>query len=384
MQIDLYDDSSLNRSPRVNWVEARGGLPKNIRARARAICRKNPEWSLSRCIATAINADKYSESADDTFFPGKQNQRRWIRKRHIKTNREWERLKGGKKVNMAFPAKVEKGKKVKPEDKDPKALAMKEKDPKKRAKLLAAAKKKAGGKNAPAANSGPMGAKGSKSTKGKTAPLNMAKENPKSGKMGAASDGNRSSGSLAKTVAAYKKKKKSMSSAQRKKVEARIKSSQQQLGQKVGLSADEYANVDLAGLTKRPSSLGQTGKTASQPRQYGGRFGNKAGSGPKGSSGTSSGSTSTTEVEPVTPAQISAAISKLTIGQSITLPGGNGKVKRLDNGFQVVKMDGSFNKVFQGQSQAVLAANRLIGGRRARDTKLKKTGGTTVAGKATV
>jgi hypothetical protein len=284
---------------------------------------------------------------------------------------------------MAIPVK----------SKDPKELAKKEKDPKKRAKLLAALKKKsgkqnvvqpAGGRKAPKVDSSQMGAKGTKSTKKKTAPLNMAKEKPKTGKMGAASDGNRSSGSLAKTIAAYKKKKKSMSSAQRKKVEARIKSSQQQLGKKVGLSAGHSATVDLAGLTKRPSTLGHTGKTASQPRQYGGKFGNKAGSGPKGSSGTGSGSASTTKVEPVTPAQISAAISKLAIGQSITLPGGNGKVKRLDNGYQVVKMDGSFNKVFQGQSQAVLAANRLIGGRRARDVKAQKQGGTTAAGKATV
>lgn len=216
--------------------------------------------------------------------------------------------------------------------------------------------------------------------------VDLAKQ--QNGKMGAASDGNRSDGALSKTIAAYKKKKKKMSSSQRKKVEARIKSSQQQLGKKVGLSNSESANVDLAGspntTIKRPSVLGQTGKTASQPRQLGGKFGLKAGSGPKGSSGTTSGSASTKGLEPVTPAQIAAAVSKLAIGQAITLPGGNGKVKRLSNGFQVVKMDGTFNKVFQGQSQAVLAANRLIGGRRAKDTELKKTGGTTNPGKATV
>lgn len=218
--------------------------------------------------------------------------------------------------------------------------------------------------------------------------VNMANSSPKTGKMGAASDGNRSAGSLAKTMAAYKKKKKNMSSAQRKKVEARIKSSQQQLGQKVGLSSGGSDTVELAKtpntIIKRPSSLGQLGKTASQPRQYGGKFGTKAGTGPKGSSGTSQGTASTKRHEPVTSAQIAAVISKLAVGQAVTLPGGNGKVKRLSSGYQVVKMDGSFNKVFQGQSQAVLAATRLIGGRRAKDTKLKVTGGTTAPGKVPV
>lgn len=404
MQIDLYNDKSLNRSPGVNWVEAAGGLPPNVRARARAIKRKNPSWSLSRCIATAINANKYSESADDTFFPGEQRQRRTKRAGHIKANRQWEALKGRK--NMAnFPAKKKKvppnkdqaatfGKKPDPNDpnaakksapgaakpgNDPLAAAQKEKDPKKRAKLLAALKKRQKSGNVKAAGKGlPPG-------KGK--PMNFAKKQTE-GKEGAASDGNRSDGALSKTIAAYKKKKAKMSPGQRKKVEARLKSSQQQLGKKVGLSNSESANVDLAGspntTIKRPSVLGQTGKTASQPRQYGGKFGLKAGSGPKGSSGTTSGSASTRVLEPVTPAQIAAGVSKLAVGQAITLPGGNGKVKRLSNGYQVVKMDGTFNKVFQGQSQAVLAANRLIGGRRAKDTELKKTGGTTNPGKATV
>jgi hypothetical protein len=400
LQIDLYNDKSLDRSPGVNWVEARGGLPPNVRARARAIKRKNPSWSLSRCIATAINANKYSESADDTFFPGPQRQRRHKRAGHIKANRQWEALKGrknmaeetGDAINLRnFPAAARKKAAKKGQAvKDPKASgggsypiknaedaknaeklfkAKKGKyDPKKKRKIAAHIKRQAN----------KVGAGVNMSN------VDLAKQ--QNGKEGAASDGNRNAGSLAKTIAAYKKKKGKMSSSQRKKVEARIKSSQQQLGQKVGLSEAPSATVDLAAnsnsLTKRPSSLGQSGKTASQPRQYGGKFGNKAGSGPKGSSGTSGGSASTTQIEPVTPQQISAAVGKLAIGQAITLPGGNGKVKRLSTGYQVVKMDGSFNKVFIAQSQAVMAASRLIGGRRAKDTELKKTGGSTLAGKA--
>jgi hypothetical protein len=45
--------ASLDRSPRKNWVENSGGLPPGIRKVARAIKKRNPSWSLSRCIATA-------------------------------------------------------------------------------------------------------------------------------------------------------------------------------------------------------------------------------------------------------------------------------------------------------------------------------------------
>lgn len=204
--------------------------------------------------------------------------------------------------------------------------------------------------------------------------INLVKQ--QNGKEGAASDGNRSPDKLKKTIAAYKKKKGKMSSSQRKKVEARIKSSQQQLGQKVGLSEEPSDSIQLANttgsLTKRPSVLGHQGKTASQPRAYGGKFGVKAGSGPKGSTNTTSGTQTTDVVEPITPAQIAASVNKLTVGQSITLPGGNAKIKRLSNGYQVVKMDGSFNKTFISVGPTVLAANRLVGGRRGKDTKIKK------------
>lgn len=47
--------ASLDRSPRSNWVEESGGLPPKVRARARALRKKNPGWSLSRAIATAVS-----------------------------------------------------------------------------------------------------------------------------------------------------------------------------------------------------------------------------------------------------------------------------------------------------------------------------------------
>jgi hypothetical protein len=45
--------ASLDRSPRSNWVEKSGGLPPGIRKVARKLKHLHPEWSLSRCIATA-------------------------------------------------------------------------------------------------------------------------------------------------------------------------------------------------------------------------------------------------------------------------------------------------------------------------------------------
>lgn len=51
-------DGRLDRSPKSNWVQRAGGLPKHIEDTALAILRKNPSWSVSRAIATAINSDK--------------------------------------------------------------------------------------------------------------------------------------------------------------------------------------------------------------------------------------------------------------------------------------------------------------------------------------
>lgn len=50
--------ASLDSSPRSNWVEETakdglGGLPKGIRKVARALKKRYPAWSMSRCIATA-------------------------------------------------------------------------------------------------------------------------------------------------------------------------------------------------------------------------------------------------------------------------------------------------------------------------------------------
>lgn len=48
----------LNKSPKKNWVEKRGGLPTYINSFATALKRENPSWTTSRAIAVAVNMAK--------------------------------------------------------------------------------------------------------------------------------------------------------------------------------------------------------------------------------------------------------------------------------------------------------------------------------------
>lgn len=50
--------ASLDKSPNKNWVENSGGLPPSVRARARALMKANPGWTLSRALAVAISQYK--------------------------------------------------------------------------------------------------------------------------------------------------------------------------------------------------------------------------------------------------------------------------------------------------------------------------------------
>lgn len=57
--------SRLDRSPRSNWVEETGSLPRYIEDIALALERKNG-WSLSRCIPVAISrVKKWAAGGDD-------------------------------------------------------------------------------------------------------------------------------------------------------------------------------------------------------------------------------------------------------------------------------------------------------------------------------
>ena len=100
------DTSPFSSSTTSNWVARRGGLPGRVRAIARAIKRKNPSWSLSRCIATAINAVKYSAATGDAKgLPGRQNEKPDTVAAHGAAAARWEAMKasagGGKRKRAA-------------------------------------------------------------------------------------------------------------------------------------------------------------------------------------------------------------------------------------------------------------------------------------------
>lgn len=97
-------------------------------------------------------------------------------------------------------------------------------------------------------------------------------------------------------------------------------------------------NKTGAGQTTKKS---QSGKTRTQPRQYGGKFGKK---------GASNGEQA---MEPqIDPEQIIGTINNLQVGQSVSLLGNNAKVKRLGSGYQLYKPDGSENRVVKDLTEA--------------------------------
>lgn len=59
----MASSAPFSRSRTSNEVARHGGLPPKVRARARAIRRENPGWSLSRCIAVAISQYKKEGNA---------------------------------------------------------------------------------------------------------------------------------------------------------------------------------------------------------------------------------------------------------------------------------------------------------------------------------
>lgn len=84
------DTSPFSTSTTSNWVARAGGLPPRVRAIARAIHRKHPDWPLSRCIAVAINAVKYSAATGDSKLPGRQNEGADVVAAHAAAVAEWE------------------------------------------------------------------------------------------------------------------------------------------------------------------------------------------------------------------------------------------------------------------------------------------------------
>lgn len=126
------------------------------------------------------------------------------------------------------------------------------------------------------------------------------------------------------------------------KLKSHIRRHAKRVGATVNLASDDEAtdfgtNVTGAGQGQKKA---QAGKTRSQPRQFGGKFGKKGKSnGEQAMPGTNQ------EPPPPQPEQFIAVANNLQIGQSFALPDNESKVKRLGRGYQIYKMDGSVNKV---------------------------------------
>lgn len=125
-------------------------------------------------------------------------------------------------------------------------------------------------------------------------------------------------------------------SAQRGKIESHIRTS----------ATVNLVNDDLGENISR-----QAGKTTGQPRA-GGQFGAKGGSG-GGEKPKPGAPDAPAPIEPPPPDAFTfiATANNLQIGQSVALPNNMAKVKRLGTGYQLVKMDGSVNKVVPSLKQ---------------------------------
>lgn len=81
------DDSSLDRSPKQNWVEKRGGLPRYVRMVANALVRQGK--SRSQAIGMAIGVIR-------NWAQGKGNVRPQVRTAAAAAIAQWEAMKGSK------------------------------------------------------------------------------------------------------------------------------------------------------------------------------------------------------------------------------------------------------------------------------------------------
>lgn len=59
----MASSAPFSHSKTSNEIARMGGLPPEVRARARALMRENPGWTLSRAIATAISQYKKEGAA---------------------------------------------------------------------------------------------------------------------------------------------------------------------------------------------------------------------------------------------------------------------------------------------------------------------------------
>lgn len=92
-EISLSRPGDLNRSPKKNWVENAGGLPKYIEDIAKAL-HQDRGMTISRAIATAVNRVKKWASGVGDVNPD-------TRAKAAKALAEWTALKAKNKVRKA-------------------------------------------------------------------------------------------------------------------------------------------------------------------------------------------------------------------------------------------------------------------------------------------
>lgn len=86
--------ASLNRSPKLNWIERVGGFPPgNWIYRAAKHLHYDAGMTISRAIAVAINAAKRGCATGDLNFPGMQSVNASSRAQMCAAVAQWEAMK---------------------------------------------------------------------------------------------------------------------------------------------------------------------------------------------------------------------------------------------------------------------------------------------------
>lgn len=97
--------ASLDRSPKKNWVERKGGLPDYIRRIANHLIQEKG-FSISHAIATAINAAKKMDKSGDLNWPGRQKVNAKSRAEAKGAVAHWESMKKSYVISKGVKAKL--------------------------------------------------------------------------------------------------------------------------------------------------------------------------------------------------------------------------------------------------------------------------------------
>lgn len=87
-----YPKGTLDRSPKKNWVDEVGGLPRYIE-RIAAHLHYEKGFTIGHAIAVAVNATKRMCATGDLNFPGRQSVNPGSRAQACKAVAQWEAKK---------------------------------------------------------------------------------------------------------------------------------------------------------------------------------------------------------------------------------------------------------------------------------------------------